>query len=195
MKQRAFEFRRWGGRREGAGRERVLPGKPRLAHRTRERIPARLPVHVTLRMERGLPSLRRNGAFAAVAASLQAAQGKFGMQVTHFAVESNHVHLIVEGVSAAAMKGLGVRIARAVNASWRRSGRVIGDTYHARALRTPTEVHHAVRYVLNNHRKHTGVDAPDPFSSQAQPQVVLAPRTYLLRHWRSWGRGSPRRRG
>jgi len=85
------------------------------------------------------------------------------------------------------MKGLGVRIARASNRLRGRSGRVVGDRYFARALRTPSEVRNAVGYVLRNHAHHTGVDAPDEFSSRAQPQLVVAPRTWLLTH------ASPRR--
>lgn len=104
------------------------------------------------------------------------------MSLTHFSVQSNHLHLIVEGVGPAAMKGLGVRIARSLNKLLERRGRVIGDRYHARGLRTPTEVRNAVRYVLRNHEKHTGWSGLDEFSSTAQPQLVVAPRTWLLVH-------------
>jgi hypothetical protein len=38
-----------------------------------------------------------------------------------------------------------------------RGGAVWGDRFHARDLKTPREVRHALVYVLNNHRKH-GVD-------------------------------------
>src|SRR6187401_101364 len=48
--------RRWGGRRDGAGRK---PGaNPRMRHLSRERFGSALPVHVTLRLRSGLPSLR-----------------------------------------------------------------------------------------------------------------------------------------
>ncbi len=53
------------------------------------------------------------------------------------------------------MRGLGVRVARGVNRVLDCSGRVIGDRYHARALRTPREVRNALRYVLLNFRKHS----------------------------------------
>ena len=38
--------------------------------------------------------------------------------------------------------------------SKRRRGRVFVDRYHAVALRSPSQVRHAVRYVLNNWRRH-----------------------------------------
>ena len=34
------------------------------------------------------------------------------------------------------------------------AGRVFGDRFHSRVLRTPTEVRHALLYVLNNARRH-----------------------------------------
>ena len=115
------------------------------------------------------------------------------MRVVHFVVESNHLHLVVEGISAAAMKGLGVRVARAINKKIGRQGRVIGDTYHAHALRTPAEVRHAVQYVLRNHEHHTGQRHTDPhslvfdgFSSEAWPDSVVKPRSWLLQH--AWTR-------
>jgi hypothetical protein len=135
---------------------------------------------VTVRIERELPTLRTRRAFTAVARAFWGAQGKFGMRVVHFSVQSNHLHLIVEGVNGTAMKGLGVRIARGLNRVLRRRGRVVEDHYHARALRTPSEVRNAVRYVLRNHERHTGLAGVDQFSSTAQPQIVLAARTWLL---------------
>jgi hypothetical protein len=159
----------------------VLPGKARVAHVRRGFVPGRVPAHVTLRFVEELPTLRTRRAFTAVARGLWGAQGKFGMRLVHFSVQSNHVHLIVEGVGAAAMKGLGVRIARGLNRVLARRGRVIGDRYHVHALRTPAEVRNAVGYVLNNHFRHTGFAGVDEFSSSAQPQMVVAARTWLLR--------------
>ena len=61
------------------------------------------------------------------------------------------------------MRGLAIRLAKAVNRALGRAGRVWGDRYHARMLRTPREVRNALVYVLNNFRKHlrdaVGLDA------------------------------------
>jgi REP element-mobilizing transposase RayT len=194
MRQRVFGFaiRKYRRRARGAGRKRILPGKPRLPHRVRERIPSRLPVHVTWRIHEALPTLRNKELVGAFASACGRAQNRFGMRVVHFAVESNHIHMVVEGVSAAAMKGLGVRVAKAINQRLHRQGRVVGDTYHARALRTPTEVRHTVRYVLDNHEHHAGRRHTDPlylffdaFSSEAWPDAVVKPKSWLLNNaWR-----------
>jgi len=76
----------------------------------------------------------------------------------HFSVQSNHVHLIAEAADrrslSRGMQGISIRVARAVNRGLGRTGRVLADRHHARALRTPRAAYFAVRYVLLNVRKH-----------------------------------------
>ena len=72
-----------------------------------------------------------------------------------------------------------------------RKGRVFDDRYHARVLRTPSEVRHAIHYVRDNARKHAAergeTYAPgyvDPYSSAGAgaPGLALPPaQTWLLR--------------
>jgi REP element-mobilizing transposase RayT len=128
--------------------------------------------------------LRSKPCFKAIAAAINAAKGKFETTIAAFSVQSNHMHLIVESVDerklAAAMKGLSVRIAKAVNRATGKEGQVVDSRYHTRYLRSPTEVKHAVRYVLRNHTKHTGVRGIDPCGSLAHPELVTPPRTWLL---------------
>jgi len=53
------------------------------------------------------------------------------------------------------MRGLAIRAALAVNrALGLQRGKVWGDRYHARALRTPREVRSGIVYVLANWKKH-----------------------------------------
>jgi hypothetical protein len=84
-----------------------------------------------------------------------------GFRLVHFAIQSNHVHLIAEASDRRALtrglRGLGVRLARRLNAHWRRRGRVLADRYHERALRSPREVRAALVYVLANARHHGSV--------------------------------------
>ena len=97
-----------------------------------------------------------------------------------------------------AVKGLSVRVAKRLNRLMGRTGRVIGDRYHAHALRTPTEVANALAYVLGNFVRHAArrgemISASwiDPYSSAAVsveltgPPLIVAPQTWLLRGgWR-----------
>src|SRR5690606_41964204 len=93
---------------------RPAPSSTRLPSTTLFRsLDARHPVHVTVRLAEGLPSLRGKGTFAVVRECLRRAKERLGARVVHFAVLGNHVHLIVEaegkGALARAMQGLKIR--------------------------------------------------------------------------------------
>ena len=160
--QLAFTFRSWGGKRTGAGR----PPKGNAAgvsHLRRQTLSRHHPVHVTLRITAGVPSLRDGRLFDEVRRALAAGRERFGFRLVHFSVLSNHLHLIAEArdrrALALGMQGLSIRVARAVNRALARRGRLFADRYHCRALKTPRAVHFAVRYVLLNARKHRVVAA------------------------------------
>ena len=110
-----------------------------------------------MRARPDIPSLRRQDTFPAVRAALKAA-GKPAFRVTQFSVQSDHLHLVVEGTDkvtlALGLRGLVVRLARAINRVLGRSGSVWGDRYHARAVTTPREVRQGLVYVIMNFRKH-----------------------------------------
>jgi REP element-mobilizing transposase RayT len=171
-RQLAFRFRSWGGARKGAGR----PPKGAAAgvsHLRRSALSRHHPVHVTLRVISGMPSLRVGELFRKVRAALAEGQERFGFRLVHFSVQSNHVHLIAEAGDRRAlsrgMQGISIRVARAVNRELVRTGRVFADRYHSRALKTPRAAYFAVRYVLLNARKHrrseVGAGFVDPCSS------------------------------
>ncbi len=50
-----------------------------------------------------------------------------------------------------------------------RRGKLFAERYHARSLRTPTEVRHAVRYVLLNQRHHIARSGARPSGSVLDP--------------------------
>ena len=126
--------------------------------------------------------MRSRRAFRAVAPALYAGAERFGFRLVHYAIMGNHIHLLVEAADRKAlmrgMQGLGVRVARRLNRMMGRSGRVVGDRYHARILRTPTEVRHARRYLATNAAHHYGVAGEDDFVSRV---AVVVPHTWLLR--------------
>src|SRR6266571_2490683 len=96
--------------------------------------------------------------FRVIAAALRIGGDRFNVRVIEFSVQGNHIHLLVEAPDrralARAIQGLSIRVAKGLNRMMGRSGRVFDDRYHARVLRTPTEVRHAIHYVLGNARKH-----------------------------------------
>ena len=169
--QQELEFPKWGGARRGAGRKRT--GRcPSAAHRTRPQHLARNPLHVTVRLREGLPTLRTRPVRAAVVEAMADGGDRFGFRLNQFSLQSNHIHLIAEAEDRFALgrgiRALLVRVARALNRLWSRRGSVFTDRYHARPLRTPRQVRVALLYVLANARHHRirllGID---PFSSGA----------------------------
>ena len=199
-RQLALEFRTWGGKRAGAGR------KPRgaragVAHRVRDAWTRPMPLHVTLRMAPHVYNLRSRRAFRVIAEALRLGGDRFDVRIVQFSVQGNHIHLLVEAPDrralARAIQGFSIRVAKGLNRMMGRKGRVFDDRYHARVLRTPTEVRHAIRYVLENARKHAAergeTYAPgyvDPYSSAGARDLALPPaQTWLLRT--GWKRAGP----
>ncbi len=156
-RQAELAFPSWGGARKGAGRKRKSE-KPTVPHARRPALAARHPVHVTLRIAPGLPTLRNGKAYRFLEQAFRGGRERFGFRLVHFAVLSNHLHLVVEAEGTPSlsrgMQGLAVRLARAINRAWRRAGTVFAERYHAHVLRSPREVRNALAYVLGNARKH-----------------------------------------
>jgi len=168
--QAEFGFVRWGGKRRGAGRK-PKGERAGVSHSKRPKLCPRFPVHVTVRLREGLPSLRRKEAYLVLKRAFAAGAARFGFRLVHYSVQTEHPHFLAESSDEQAlsrgMLGLSVRIARGLNTLWRRRGQVFADRFHARILRTPREVRNALVYVLQNARKHGGwgKQLPDPFSS------------------------------
>ena len=131
------------------------------------------PVHVVVRIRRGLPSLRTPRAYRVLERAFRAGKEKAGFGLCHFSVQRDHLHFVVDVLCREAlsrgMQGLLIRIAKALNRHWHgRHGSVFAERYFARWLRKPKEIWLAVRYVLSNARKHgvwSSETQPDPFSS------------------------------
>jgi REP element-mobilizing transposase RayT len=98
-------------------------------------------MHVTVRVRRGLPSMRRRAEYAALREAFAKTCEGDAFRLLHYSVQHDHVHMIVEasdrGAVARALQGLLISIAKRLNWIWRRRGTVFGDRYHDRLLRTP----------------------------------------------------------
>ena len=142
-----------GGRRLGAGR----PKRSRFqSHVRRPRLSLHQPIHVTLKLQPGLPSLKKKELFRCLRAAVRTARKReFG--VTHFAILSNHMHLILEprqsGVGRL-FQSLCISFAKRLNKKLARTGAVFLDRYHIHVLKTPIEVRNALAYVLTNESRH-----------------------------------------
>lgn len=195
-----------GGPRKGAGRKPAAGKRRSVPHRKRPRLDGKNhPVHVTVRVKRGVgvPSLRCE-IVRQLFRELVRETAATRFHVPHFSLQHDHVHLLVEASDAKAlasgMSSLVIRFAKRLNAMLGRAGRVWEGRYHRHDLVTPTEVAHAIVYVLQNAKKHG--EAPrdaawlDAYSSANEfdgwvdvqieiGRVERPPRTWLLRvGWR-----------
>jgi REP element-mobilizing transposase RayT len=186
--QLSFEDRR---RLTCAGKRKVRPGPkpgsfPNVRHRPRAAHKYWNPLHVTMRAVRGLPSFRAEMLFAAFERAVRGTR-RDDFRVVEFSVQDDHLHLIVEAddndALARGMKSFSVRANRLFNAALGRGrGRVWGDRYHRRELKSPRQVRNALVYCLSNYKKHQGISsgAPriDPCSSARWFQGWTAIRTH-----------------
>ena len=206
-----------GGKRRGAGRtpQRRHPGP---SHQARPEHDRRHPVHVTLRVVGNVGGMRCRDLYLAVREATIVTARREDFQIAHMSIQRDHIHLPVEADHKAALskgiRGFSISAARQINKAItarggeRRSGKVIGDRFHARPLTSPRAVRNTLAYVLNNYRHHgedrVGVARTwkaDPFSSGAlffgwkeledspvlwplpptyHPLIVRRPHTWLL---------------
>jgi REP element-mobilizing transposase RayT len=167
-------------------------------------------------VRREVGGLRNKRCYRAIEKAFIAGCRREGFRVCHHSVQRNHIHLIVEARDSRALsrgiQGLSIRIARKLNRTLGRRGKVFADRYFARILRTPREVRNALGYVLNNAARHrfgkkrTGWQEYwfDPYSTASYfdgwrrkasvrvvptgPLPMAEPETWLLRvGWRRHG--------
>jgi hypothetical protein len=114
--------------------------------------------HVTLKLVPGLWSLRGSRVYRSIHGALCGGNLQEGFRLVQYSVQNNHFHLIPEAKDTAALsrgiQGLAIRLARALNRTMRRGGRVFADRYRSRLLADPLDARNTLRYVLNNARRH-----------------------------------------
>jgi hypothetical protein len=203
---------RWGGKRRGAGR------KPTgaVSHASRPLLASRFPVHVTLKVDSSLDTLREPPLLLVVEECLRKGkeQVEQPFRLVHYSIQEHHLHLVTEAADARALsrgiQGLAIRIARGINRVLAKRGRVFLCRYHSRILKTPREVRSCLAYVLNNTRRHAatrgerlawnwiddrssgrhfdGWRESRPPPKPDQRATVVAPHTWLLTTgWRRHG--------
>jgi REP element-mobilizing transposase RayT len=111
-----------------------------------------------LRVRGDIGRLRRGPIFQAIQKAALVVAECSDFRLIHFSIQHNHLHLIVEASSRAAlsagMNTLAAAAARAINASLGRTGKVFECRYHATAITAPRQARNALAYVLNNWRRH-----------------------------------------
>jgi REP element-mobilizing transposase RayT len=121
-----------------AAREHLPARRGRVPHSIRPDVSGG--VHVVQRIARGLPELRTPRLLRDFERSFRAAKERKGFALTHYSVQRDHLHLVVEAEYrhslARGMQALSIRIAKQLNSHWHRrgKGRVFAERYFATAL-------------------------------------------------------------
>ncbi|MFT5287089.1 MAG: REP element-mobilizing transposase RayT [Planctomycetota bacterium] len=115
-------------------------------------------MHVTVKLQGGIPNLRQKHVIEALECCFSKAKDRFEFELNAYTVMSNHFHFLVYVHSNEAlrrgMQGLNIRIARTINRLFDRKGKVFADRFHARVVRGWNAIKKALRYVVQNARKH-----------------------------------------
>ena len=173
--QQTFEFRTWGGFREGAGRKQVNERKSE-PHRTRPVVTRHDAAHVVLRSAPELARLRRADAYKIIHKAMQVVLRRSDFRIVHTSIQANHVHLLVEAESqhalACGVQAFAISAARRLNQAEAqvrgkaRRGPAFPDRYHIKVIKNPRQARNELSYVLNNWRRHKEDRSP------------------AIRHWR-----------
>jgi len=154
-------FRR-GGKRRGAGRK-PKGARAGVRHGRRPEFKPYHPLHVVMRVVPAVGSLRRRQLYKAIRHATITAALRERIRIVHISLQRTHVHMLVEADSkhalARGMQGFQISAARHINTALgdgarRRRGKVFADRYHVQVITSPTQAHHAIRYILCNWRKH-----------------------------------------
>jgi REP element-mobilizing transposase RayT len=168
-KAKQLEFKKvggWGGKRKNAGRPNL---SKTVNHMKRARVDFRQPLHLTQRLKKGIPSLRRKEFLHLFRRSLNKAK-KFGLHVIHYSLLGNHIHMIVETRDNQAlgrgMRSLGGSFAKAIQSKAGLTGGIFSGRYHLKAITNPSQMRRTLEYVLLNMCKHQDfLEHMDPYSS------------------------------
>ena len=121
-------------------------------------------MHVTMRVCPSIPGLRTKEMMVELSACFVKCKDRLGMKLVSFSIMRNHLHLTVLAESREAlsrgMQGMTIRLAKMINRFHGRKGPVFERRYYAIKMRRYEDVKYAMRYVLQNARRH-GIPVPD----------------------------------
>jgi REP element-mobilizing transposase RayT len=189
--------------RRGVGRPaKKIKSAHAITHQPRPKLGKKEVLHLTLKLRRGLPTLRRDKPFKAIQRSFYKYSEGDGFRLVHFSVQHDHLHIIAEADSkkalSRAMHRLAISISRRLNGLWKRlggvwTGRVFKERYHEHVLKQPLEVRNALLYVVRNGAKHGAVKAGErdyyssaPYFDGFAKRKAKAPPQGLLAHATAW---------
>jgi len=128
-------------------------GRPPVAVRKsvphrRRAVDAAVPLHITLRLLPHVAEQRSRRFYEVLEHSIKSSREHFGGSSLRYSLLRDRVHILAESTGpealGRAMQGLGIRMAKLLNAFMGTKGRVFADRYQVRPLATTAEVRKAI---------------------------------------------------
>jgi len=199
MRQLVMCFEKRGGKRKGAGRKSYRE-TPCRRHVEREKMSRGTPLHITLRMIGGLPSLRRVDSMFVVCQAFTAARDRLGMRIVHYGVMTNHIHLIgtpsLPSSLPDMMQSVGRDYVPIFNRRYERTGSLWEGRYKASLIHDEKYWLTCLRYVELNPVRAGLVESPELYEWSSyrahafgRPDPLLTPHHLYL----EFGQTSSRR--
>lgn len=138
-----------------AGRP-AVHDKP-IRHTVRPKFSKMRSLHLTIKVRENKADIQNKLVLKRLHHAIARARLK-GLRIIHFALEFNHLHILVEAQSHEVlhrgMQALGISLAKGINKIKKKKGSVYKHRYHFRQISNPRDLKNVVHYILQNHRKH-----------------------------------------
>lgn len=156
-KAKQLQFKKiqgWGGKRANAGRKKTTGA---TNHMARPKMDPRWPVHITMRLKRGLKGLRSPRLHREFQQSLGKAKAQ-GLNALHYSLQGNHLHVAAECEDNRAlskgMNSFAARFGKTIRKKLGGKGKVFEGRYHVKVIKTARQMRNTIAYILLNESKH-----------------------------------------
>lgn len=128
-----------------------------IRHKERPKFFRTRSLHLTIKVRENKADIQNKKVLMKLQYAIQRARLK-GLKVIHYALEYNHVHLLVESTTHETlhrgMQALGISLAKGINKLKGKKGAVYKHRYHFRQISCRRDLKNVIQYILQNHRKH-----------------------------------------
>lgn len=130
---------------------------PAIRHTKRPKFFQTRSLHLTIKVRENKADIQNKKILLRLNRAIQLAR-KQGLKIIHFALEFNHVHLLVEAgnhqILHRGMQALGISLAKGINKMKQKKGAVYKHRYHFRQITCARELKNVIHYILSNCKKH-----------------------------------------
>lgn len=128
-----------------------------IRHTQRPIIKKPTPLHLTIKVRSNKADIQNKVILKALHRAIMRGRLK-GLKVLHYALEYNHVHLLIEAdnnkILHIGMQAFGITIAKAINKIKRVIGAVYKHRYHFRQISSLRDFRNVLNYIFSNGIKH-----------------------------------------